>query len=182
MESYYFINLILIFAVNVLFFFSGICLNSLIIHSFWKSGQLRKKLCYFMIMVLSCCDLLAVLTNNPLLAFIVLSFLTGRLDENDRWIHIPIRSTSIFLYFSFFALLVMNFDRYLAASYPIFYRTSVTKGRLLTLLAILIIVEVILGVISVNEFVISDQVHALIFGILFIPAMLFINYKLFIVI
>ena len=29
MESYYFINLIFIFAVNVFFFFSGICLNSL---------------------------------------------------------------------------------------------------------------------------------------------------------
>ena len=45
------------------------------------------------------------------------------------------------LVFSLFALLVMNFDRYLATSYPIFHRTSVTKGRLLTLLAILIIVK-----------------------------------------
>ena len=91
---------------------------------------------------------------------------------------------------------------------PIFHRTSVTKGRLLTLLAILIIVEVILialsatvtsvtkrrlltlvaimnilGVIliamSLNDFVISYQVHMLIFCILLIPAMLFINYKLF---
>ena len=76
----------------------------------------------------------------------------------------------------------MNFDRYLATSYPIFHRTSVTKGRLLTLLAILIIVEVILVVISVNDFVISDQVHGLILCILVIPAMLFVNYKLFLVV
>jgi hypothetical protein len=136
MESYYFINLIFIFAVNVFFFFSGICLNSLVILSFWRSVQLRKKLCYFMIMVLSCCDLLAVLTNSPFLTFISMSWLTGKLDGNARWPHNSLGSTSIFLVFSLFALLVMNFDRYLATSYPIFHRTSVTKGRLLTLLAI----------------------------------------------
>jgi hypothetical protein len=182
MESYYFINLIFIFAVNVFFFFSGICLNSLVILSFWRSIQLRKKLCYFMIMVLSCCDLLTVLTNNPLLAFISMSWLTGKLDGNARWPHISLSSTSVFLVFSFFALLVMNFDRYLATSYPIFHRTSVTKGRLLTLFAILIIVQITLAVMSVNDFVISYHVHFLILCILLIPAMLFINYKLFLVV
>ena len=181
MESYYFINLIFIFAVNVFFFFSGICLNTLVILSFWRSIQLRKKLCYFMIMLLSCCDLLAVLTNNPLMALISMSLLTGKLDGNARWRHISLRSTSVFLVFSLFAILVMNFDRYLAISYPIFHQTSVTKGRLLTLLATLIIVDVILKVMSVNDFI-SDQVHAIILCILLIPAMLFINYKLFLVV
>ena len=179
MESIYFINLIFIFAVNVFFFFSGICLNTLVILSFWRSAQLRKKLCYFMIMVLSCCDLLTVLTNNPLMALITMSWLTGNLDVNARWPHNSLRLTTVFLGFSLFALLVMNFDRYLATYYPIFHRTSVTKGRLLTLLAILIIVEITLAVMSVNEFVISDGVHAIILCILLIPAMLFINYKLF---
>jgi hypothetical protein len=149
MESIYFINLIFVFAhfaVNVFFFASGICLNSLVILSFWRSIQLRKKLCYFMIMVFSCCDLLAVLTNNPLMALITMSWLTGKLDVNARWPHISLSSTSIFFVFSYFALLVMNFDRYLATSYPIVHRTSVTKGRLLTLLAILIIVEITLRV------------------------------------
>ena len=162
MESYYFINLIFIFAVNLVFFLSGICLNSLVILSFRRSVQLRKKLCYFMIMVLSCCDLLTVLTNTPLIALITMSWLTGKLDVNARWAHISLASTGIFLRFSYFALLVMNFDRYLATSYPIFHRTSVTKGRLLTLLAILIILEVTLAVMSVNDYVISYQVHILI--------------------
>ena len=76
----------------------------------------------------------------------------------------------------------MNFDRYLATYYPIFHRTSVTKRRLLTLLAILIIVEITLTVMSVNNLVISYQVHMLILCILLIPAMLFINYKLFLVV
>ena len=35
-----------------------------------------------MIMVLSCCDLLTVLTNNPLMAFISMSWLMGKLEEN----------------------------------------------------------------------------------------------------
>ena len=182
MESYYFINLIFIFAVNVFFFYSGICLNSLVILSFWRSVQLRKKLCYFMIMVFSCCDLLAVLTNNPLMAFISMSRLTGKLDGNARWPYISLGATSVFFVFSYFALLVMNFDRYLATSYPIFHRTSVTKGRLLTLLAILIIFDLTLKVMSVNDFVISHQVYTIIICILLIPAMLFINYKLFLVV
>jgi uncharacterized membrane protein len=116
------------------------------------------------------------------MALISMSWLTGNLDGNARWPHISLRSTCAFLVFSFFALLVMNFDRYLATSYPIFHRTSVTKGRLLTLLAILIIIEITLKVMSVNEFVISDQAHLLTICILVIPAMLFINYKLFLVV
>ena len=182
MESIYFINLIFILAVNVFFFFSGIFLNSLVILSFWRSVQLRKKLCYFTIMVLSFCDLLAVLTNSPLMALIAMLSLTGKVDGNARWAYISLTSTNTFLGFSLFALLVMSFDRYLATSYPIFHRTSVTKGRLLTLLATLIIVEITLNVIAVNDFVISGQVHGLIISILVIPAMLFINYKLFLVV
>jgi hypothetical protein len=135
-----------------------------------------------MIMVLSCCDLLAVLTNNPLLAFITISWLRGKLDVNTRWAHISLTSTTTFLGFQLLALLVMNFDRYLATSYPIFHRTSVTKKRLLSLLAILIIVDITFGVMSVNNFLISNQVHSLILCILFIPTMLFINYKLFLVV
>ena len=123
-----------------------------------------------MIMVLSCFDLLAVLTNNP-----------GKVDGNARRAHISLRSTSIFFAFSLFALLVMNFDRYLATSYPIFHRASVTKRRLLTLLATLIIVEITLKVMYVNDFI-SFQVHFIIHCILFFPTMLLINYKLFLVV
>jgi hypothetical protein len=133
-------------------------------------------------MVLSFCDLLAVLINNPLVAHIAMSWLTGKLDVNARWVYIALRSSTMFTASSLYALLVMNFERYLATSYPIFHRTSVTKGRILTLLAILIIVEAILRAMSVNDFVISYQVHAVIFCILFILPMLFINCKLFLVV
>ena len=82
MELAYFINLIFIVSLNVLFFLSGTFLNSLVIISFWKSVQLRKKLCYFMIMVLSCCDLLVVLTNHPLLALFTMLRLTKMFAQN----------------------------------------------------------------------------------------------------
>jgi uncharacterized membrane protein YidH (DUF202 family) len=108
-------------------------------------------------------------------------WLTGKLDVNTRWPYISLTSTCGFLGFSYFALLVMNFDRYLATSYPIFHQTSVTKGRLLTLLAILIIVAITLNVMSVNDFI-SSQKQTLILFILVAPAMLFINYKLFLVV
>ena len=178
MEFFHFINLIFMFAVNVLFFFSGICLNSLVILSFRRSVQLRKKLCYFMIMVLSCFDLLVVLTNHPLGALRAMLFLTEKWDEYRGWAGISSKLAAFSLCFSSLALLVMNFDRYLATYYPIFHRTSVTKGRLLTLLAILITVEVTLLLISFNNFVIG----LLIIIIIIFPPMLFMNYKLFAVV
>ncbi len=132
MEQSYFINLIFIFSVNILFFFSGLFLKFLVIVSFWRSTQLRKKLCYFMTMTLSCCDLLVVLTNPPLTALIAMLWLTGKLDVRQSWVDMYLEITNIFVGFSLLAVLVMNFDRYLATYYPIFHRTSVTKRKLLT--------------------------------------------------
>ena len=79
MEFNHFVNLIFIIAVNILFFFSGICLNSLVIVNFWRSVQLRKKLCYFMIMILSSCDLLVVLTHHPFTALVTMLWLTEKM-------------------------------------------------------------------------------------------------------
>ena len=183
MESVYFINLIFVFVLNVFFFFSGVCLNSLVIISFWRSVQLRKKLCHFMIMVLSCCDLLAVLINNPWMAVLVMLLMTGKLDANDTWpTDFVSRVTTIFHAFSLLALLVMSFDRYLATSYPLYHRTSVTKTRLLTLLGVLMIIDVCSALMSLNDYIISFQVHLTIFLVLVSPPMLFFNYKLLAVI
>ena len=144
--------------------------------------QLRKKVCYFMIMVLSCCDLLAAVTNHPIMATIALLYMTGKLDINAEWPYHATRATNIFLALSLLALLVMNFDRYLATSYPLFHRTSVTKGRLLTLFAILVIIDVAFRVLSFNDSVISYRVYILIAFVVFSPPMLFFNYKLLLVV
>ena len=153
MKFIYSVNLIFIFSVNVLFFFSGICLNSLVILSFWRSVQLRKKLCHFMIMILSCCDLLTVLKGHSLTALSAMLWLNGKFDVYPRLLLIFLKLSNIFVASSLLALLVMNFDRYLATHCPIFHRTSVTKRRLLTLLAILNIGSVILMLLCVCDFI-----------------------------
>ncbi len=132
-------------------------------------------------MVLSCCDLLALLTNNPFVAVIAMLWLTGNLDVYPNWAVISLNLSAFPLVISLVALLVMSIDRYLGTYYPIFHRTSVTKGKLLTLLAILSILHLLLVLLSVNNFVISSQTHVLISFIIFFPTMIFINYKLFII-
>ena len=182
MESAHFISLIFIFVLNVFFFFSGVCLNSVVIISFWKSVQLRKKLCYFMIMVLSCCDLLGIVTNTPLVAANAMLLMTKKLDVNAAWPHLAIKLTTIFYFSSLLALFVMNFDRYLATSYPLFHQTSVTKRKLLTFFAILIIIEVSLTAISLNDSIIPFHLYILVVLIFLTPSMLFVNYKLIVVV
>ena len=134
-----------------------------------------------MIMILSCCDLLVVLTNNPLVAVLAMLTLTGKLDVHPSWVNISTNVGTIFVGLSLLALLVMNFDRYLATYYPIFHRTSVTKGKLLTLFATIIVVELTLYLVSINDLVFSHSVFVLIGLIIIFPPMLFINYKLFII-
>jgi hypothetical protein len=130
-------------------------------------------------MLLSCCDLLAVLTSHPLTALYAILFMTGKLDAYTGWVVISTKFSAVFVGFSLLALLVMNLNRYLATSYPIFHRTSVTKGRLLSTVAILITVEITLVLLSFTDLVIPFQVGLLIFIIIIIPPMLFVNYKLF---
>ena len=179
MEFIHFVNLIFILVVNILFFFSGICLNSLVIVSFWRSVQLRKKLCYFTTMVLSCCDLIVVLTAHPVTALVTMLWLTEKMNVYTGWLLIYYKLSHAFLGFSLLALLVMSVDRYLATHYPIFHRTSVTKKKLLTLFAFLVIIGKIVVVMSANNLVIPREAGLLILGIIFIAPMVFINYKLF---
>ena len=179
MELAYFVNLIFIFSLNMLFFLLGTCLNSLVIISFLRSVQLRKKLCYFMIMVLSCCDLLVVLTYHPLLALFAMLRLTKMFDAYPSWALICTKLFNIFPALSLLALLVMNFDRYLATYYPIKHRTSVTKGKLITLLATLIVVELTLCLMSIKDSVIPHSAGVLTCLTIICPPMLFTNYKLF---
>ena len=179
MELIYSVNLIFVITLNILFFFSGICLNSLVIVSFWRSVQLRKKLCYFMIMVLSCCDLLTVLTTNPFMGTVAILWLTENINVLPGWLVIPQVLSNMSIGSSLVALFVMDFDQYLATHCPIFHRTSVTKGNLLTLFTFLVIFEITVTAMSTNDFVISYQVGVVIFCIIFILPMLFINYKLF---
>ena len=134
-----------------------------------------------MIMILSCCDLVAVLINNVWIAIVAMLLMTGKLEVNATWPHLVNGVTITFHAFSLLALLVMNFDRYLATSYPLFHRTSVTKKRLVTLLGILMIIEICMALMYLNKYI-SFKVSLIAFFVLVSIPMLFFNYKLFAVV
>ena len=130
-----------------------------------------------MIMVLSCFDFLVAITNHPLIIVHLVFALNEEYFLTVTEIYRCFSSLSIG--FSIVALLVMNIERYLGVYYPFFHRTSVTRRRLLTLLAVLCILPIVRTVISLNDSVISFPVVFLIFSaIIFLP-IVFINYKLF---
>ena len=131
-----------------------------------------------MIMVLSCCDLLVVLTSHPTLAVMSIFWLTGKANKHANWMAISTRVTNIFVAASLLALLVMNVDRYLATYHPFFHRTSVTKRKLLTLLLIIVTFELPMGLLSINNHLIPIQVGILVFVVTVFPPMFFVNYKL----
>ena len=178
MDLTVYIQLIFLCVVNVSFTFSGIVLNTLVIVSIFKSLQLRKKLCYFMIIVLSCFDLVAVITNPPALLIYLISWL--REDYNFLpTLMLYLHFVKIFIEFSFYVLLVMSIERYLGAYYPIFHRTSVTRRRLLTLLATLFIVQTTMDMISRNDLIIPRAFGMIIFMTAVFPLLVYLNFKLF---
>ena len=132
-----------------------------------------------MIMVLSCCDLLTVLTHHPVTALLAISCFTEKINRDSGWWSLIDQLSNISLIFSLLALFVANFDRYLSTYHPILHRTSVTKRKRLTLFIFLIIFEIILAVPSINNLVINQVMVLLIFGIMLVLSMLFFNYKLF---
>ena len=175
------IQLMLLCVVNVIFTCAGTFLNLLVIVSFWRSSvYLRSKLCYFMIMVLSFFDFLVVITNHPIL---ILRAIVWLKERNDLLAMVQIYGhfSNVFIGFSILALLVMSLERYLGAYYPFFHRTSLTKRRLLTLLAVLFLATIILGIISMNDLVITYAAVLIIFFLIAFPPFLFFNYKLFMI-
>ena len=180
MDSTVYIQLIFLFLINIIFTFSGIVLNTLVIVSIWKSSQLQKKLCHFMVMVLSCFDLVSVVTNHPMILVCIISWLREDYDSlPEKELRIYFNISAVFLVFSLIALLVMSIERYLGAYYPIFHRTSVTRRRILTAFAILLTPAIVMYIISAGSLVIPHPVFLIILLALFVPPFMFVNFKLF---
>ena len=117
---------------------AGIFLNSVVIISLWRSRQLRKKLCYFMILILSCVDLAVVTVTHPLL---ISSTIYYALEEISEAREVVRAATSYILFgFSMSALFTLNVERFLALTRPFFHQASVTKTRLVCFLAFVTIV------------------------------------------
>ena len=177
MDSNVYFQLIFWCVVNIIFTFSGTVSNTLVIASIWKTSQLRRKLCHFMIMVLSCFDLVAVVTNHPGILFYLIAWLREDYDSLFK-VKIYLNVSALFLVLTLLALFVMNIERYLGASYPIFHHTSVTRRKLLTLLAILLVPTTVVYMIS-RYGVISYPMFFMIYVVTFVPPFIFVNFKLF---
>ena len=126
--------------INIVFMVAGIFLNSVVIISLWRSSQLRKKLCYFMIFVLSCFDLSVVTITHPLLIVSTISVPLGEINEicerTRRSMYFVVCNSSMF------ALFTVNVERFLALTCPFFHQASVTKTRLLYFQAFLTVIIV----------------------------------------
>ena len=131
-----------------------------------------------MIMVLSCFDLVAVVTNHPGILVYLILWLREDYDLLTK-METYLGYIEGFIGFSTLALLVMSIEGYLGAYYPIFHRTSVTKRRLLTLLVILDVTAAVMHIFSENGLVISSTVFLIICTTLFLPLFMFANFKLF---
>jgi hypothetical protein len=131
MDPNTFVNALFLCLVNVFFLVAGIFLNPVVIISLRRSSQLRKKLCHFMILVLSCFDLVVVTITHPVLILSTISWSNEDFSELRVliWSYIYILLESV----SMVALLTLNIERFLGLTFPIFHRASVTKKRLLIL-------------------------------------------------
>ena len=130
-----------------------------------------------MIMVLSCCDLLTVITNILGLILYLIAWLTENHDLYTTVI-IYIDLNKLSAGFSMSTLMVMCIERYLGVYHPFFHKTSVTRHKLLTFLAILIILPATLIIVSTNDLVLSRPIALGIFMVAFVPLFIFFNYKL----
>ena len=122
-------NLLALGVVNLVFILGGAFLNSLAIFVFLSSPVVRKRKCYFLIMVLSCIDLVVVIVVHPLTIFYCVSELTG------HRICLKVYHFICFLLrgLSSFTLLTMNIERYIAVVYPYVHQRTMTKGKMLLL-------------------------------------------------
>ena len=180
MDLKVYIQSIFLCVVNVIFICAGTFLNLLVIVSFWRSSpHLRNKLCYFMIMVLSFCDFLVVITNHLLLILRAILWLK---DKNHLLAMVQMYEyfTDMFIGFSLMAV-VMCIERYLGAYYPFFHRTSLTRRRLLILIVVSFLLPIIFAMISVNDLVTSYAGIVWIFFLILFPSFFFLNDKLFMI-
>ena len=126
------INAGILLAVNIVLGFAGLFLNLVVVVSL-LSSQLRRKLCYFMILILSCFDLLVVVVIHPVLIVKTLYLLENELYSIPLYYFTPLAGLSLT------ALCTMTLERYLALVYPFFHHKFVTRSRLIVILALMLI-------------------------------------------
>ena len=129
MEKVDILNAVFLCIVNILFMVAGIILNSVVIVSLWRSRQLRKQLCYFMILVLSCFDLAVVAINHPFLITSTICYFFEDINEMREGARVTV--SLILCGLSISGLFMLNAERFLAITCPYFYQRSISKTKLI---------------------------------------------------
>ena len=169
------VNAVLLCAVNVIFTFVGIFLNSIVIISLLNS-QLRRKLCYFTILVLASFDLAVVVVFHPLIIVeTIFSCVFTRFTDSTN---VPYHK--LLSLFSLTALLTMTLERYLALMHPFYHAKFVTRSKLI---AVFVLFQLPIGIYSMARFGNSDEYIQQAFSLSLIGIVLFVifclNYKIF---
>ena len=107
---------------------STVILNALTVLTIRTSPLLRKKVCYFAVMLQSVIDLAIGLILFPTVIVLLVHEMTGFLDCILLDI-ITMMGCLLYLY-SVTALSVLNIERYLGVLYPLFHKAKVTKKRI----------------------------------------------------
>jgi hypothetical protein len=172
------LNVLFLCGVNVIFMIAGIFLNLVVIISLWRSSQIGKKLCYFMIRILSCFDLIVVAITHPV---VILSTITsmhsGDLSQPREKISLDI--CVLLQSFSLMSLLVLNIERFLAIAYPFFHQRIVTREKVFSCL-ITILLFVTVGEAVAVSYKIGSAMMTVILSFA-VCLFAFLNYKIFII-
>ena len=182
MDSKTCINAVLLCLFNALFMVFGILLNSVVLISLRRSSQLRRKLCYFMIQVLSLSDLVAATITHP---NFILSTIMWSMDSSKKEVDTLYKYAGfLFLGFSILALLTLSIERFTALEYPFFHQTAVTKRRLVSFLNFFVTLPVAAAPLLYFEeraFRLTRYVLVSIFIFFLLLIFVYMNYKMFLI-
>ena len=144
----FFINHIFAIVFNGILIIPTILLNVVAIITIWRSSQLSRKPCYFIILVQSLIDLAVGVVGIPLFIFYLKYGLGGDATPCSI-VFLAIRLTLLPVGLSTITLIALTLERYIAIVHPYSYSTKVTKKRLLTFIGCFDAVEILVLTFSV---------------------------------